>query len=120
TLVCGVAGLFFFPDPVFSANNGLQQIAELTPQQFQEVERKASHGDRTSQAILAIAYEQGIHVVQNDSEAVKWYRRLAEGGSVDAQNRMGIFCQEGRGAPQSYSEAAEWFRKAATMGDEAG
>jgi len=80
------------PCPMAAAGeSGLSQIAELTPQQFQEVEQRASHGDRVSQAILAVAYEQGIHVVKNDVESARWYRRLADSGSVEAQNRMGIF-----------------------------
>src|SRR5262245_15911852 len=106
-LVCGLAWLSLFPLLTFCATNGMQQIAALTPQQFPDVQRKASHGDPVAEAILAIAYEQGIHVVRDDAESAKWFRRLAERGSVDAQNRMGILCQEGRGVPQSYSAAAE-------------
>src|SRR6516165_11442957 len=113
------AGLLFLSATAFGAENGLEQISNLSDQQFHEVQLKASRGDRTSEAILAIAYEQGIHVLKNDAEAAKWYRRLAEAGSVEAQNRMGILCQFGRGVPQDYSDAADWFRKAATMGNAA-
>ncbi len=121
-LTCALATFAICDRPCLIAaagESGLSQIAALTPQQFQEIEEMASKGDRVSEAILAIAYERGIHVAKNDAESARWYRRLAETGSVNAQNRMGIFCQEGRGVPQSYSEAAEWFHKAATMGDEA-
>jgi len=100
-------------------NSSLNQIAAMSVQEFQEVENKAARGDATSQAILAIAYEQGVHVVQDDAEAAKWYRRLAERSSAAARNRLGVFYQVGRGVPQSYTEAAEWFQKAATMGEPA-
>ncbi len=47
---CAVALL-----PLRAVENGLNQIAAMSQQEFAEVQKKASHGDRTAEAIMAIA-----------------------------------------------------------------
>jgi len=53
----------------------------------------------------------------NDREAVKWYRKAAQQGSVRAQNNLGWMYQNGKGVPQDDVEAVRWYQKAAQQGN---
>ncbi len=46
-------------------------------------------------------------VPQNDSEAVKWFRLVANQGIAGAQLVLGSMYHEGRGAPQNDAEAMQ-------------
>ena len=58
-------------------------------------------------------YANGIGVLQDDVEAVRWQRRAAEQGDASAQSLMGLVHEDGRGVPQDYVEAVRWYRRAA-------
>jgi len=59
-------------------------------------------------------------VVQNYTEAEKWYRKSAEQGNSFAQHNLGYLYQHGYGVVQDYSEAEKWYRKSAEQGNAAG
>ena len=61
-------------------------------------------------------YAKGTGVPQSHVEAVRWYRKAAEQGHVDAQNNLGAMYAEGTGVPQDDAEAVKWLRKAAEQG----
>ena len=66
---------------------------------------------------LGWMYQHGRGVPQDDVEAVKWYRKAAEGGNLaKAQDNLGWMYQHGRGVPQSDAKAVKWYRKAAEGG----
>ena len=46
---------------------------------------------------------------QNDTEAVKWYRRSAEEGYADAQISLGLAYQTCRGVVQDNLQADTWY-----------
>jgi TPR repeat protein len=49
-------------------------------QEFSSLLAKAEKGDAPSQVMLALVYEFGLSgVAENAAEAVKWYRRAADG-----------------------------------------
>lgn len=54
---------------------------------------------------------------QDYAEAVKWYRKAAEQGNVDAMNSLGVCYYEGYGVAQDYAEAVKWFRRAEREGN---
>jgi uncharacterized protein len=58
-------------------------------------------------------YEFGKSVPQNYTEALKWYRKAADQGDVDAQLSLGLMYDKGEGAPQNYVQAHMWFNLAA-------
>jgi TPR repeat protein len=62
-------------------------------------------------------YNFGTGVTENDSEAVKWYRKAAEQDHVGAQYALGWAYYKGEGVPQDYGEAFNWYQKAAEQGD---
>ena len=46
---------------------------------------------------LGHAYDNGDRVKQNYTEAVRWCRKSAEQGNVDAQYFLGVACANGNG-----------------------
>ena len=76
--------------------------------------RAAEKGVPEVQFWLGVAFEQNLWFgVTDKQEALKWYKRAAEGGQPDAENELGVHYQDGDGVEQSYVQAAYWFRKAA-------
>jgi TPR repeat protein len=72
------------------------EVLELEPQQLRSF---ADPSDTQAQFNLGKRYAIGEDVSQNDVEAVKWYRKAAEGGYPAAQNDLGWMYQNGRGCP---------------------
>ncbi|MBQ7561590.1 MAG: sel1 repeat family protein [Synergistaceae bacterium] len=55
---------------------------------------------------------------KDDTQAVYWYRKAAEGGNTYAQNNLGYMYEYGRGGlPKDDMQAVYWWRKAAEGGD---
>jgi len=77
----------------------------------------AVQGNANAQFNLGMMYQDGHGVPQNDSEAVKWFRRAAVQGFIDAQSSLGAMYIDGRGVPQNHAEAMRWLRLAADQGD---
>jgi len=76
--------------------------------------RAAEKGVPEAQLWLGVAFEQNLWFgVTDKQEALKWYRRAAEGDEPDAENELGVHYQDGDGVEQNYVQAAHWFRKAA-------
>ncbi|MDS1821269.1 tetratricopeptide repeat protein [Vibrio parahaemolyticus] len=57
-----------------------------------------------------------VFSIQDDKEAVKWYRKAAEQGHADAQHNLGTMYNQGKGVPKNDKEAVKWYRKAAEQG----
>ena len=47
---------------------------------------------------------------------MKWYRKAAEQGDVEAQHNLGLMYYNGEGVAEDNAEAVKWFRKAAEQG----
>lgn len=76
--------------------------------------RAAEKGVPEAQFWLGEAFEQNLWFGVTDKvEALKWYKRAAEGGQPDAENELGVHYRDGDGIEQNYVWAAHWFRKAA-------
>ncbi|MEO5573978.1 MAG: tetratricopeptide repeat protein [Gammaproteobacteria bacterium] len=76
----------------------------------------AEAGDADAANTLAFQYGNGLSVMQNDVEALKWYRRAAQLGSVEAEYNLGSVYQNGYGVEQDDVQAVGWYRKAAEHG----
>ena len=77
----------------------------------------AEAGNAVAQFNLGLIYEKGLGVLQDDKEAVRWYRLAAVQGDADAQTNLGVRYQKGLGVPQDDKEAVRWYRLAAEQGD---
>jgi uncharacterized protein len=76
--------------------------------------RAAENGVPEVQFWLGVAFDQNPWFgVTDKKEALKWYKRAAEGDQPDAENELGRRYQDGDGVEQNYVQAAHWFRKAA-------
>lgn len=53
---------------------------------------------------------------KNFTEAVKWYKKAAEQGDIEAQYMLGMCCYDGVGIKKDYVEAVKWYRIAAERG----
>jgi len=85
----------------------------LSTQEILQLQVKAQSGDPDAQLNLGSAYADGNGVLQNDQQALKWYRAAADQGNAAAQSSLGLFFRLGRGVEQDKVEAVKWYRKAA-------
>jgi hypothetical protein len=69
-----------------------------------------------AQELLGVCYERGTGVVQDEAEAVRWYRLAADQGNARAQVNLGVRYQNGTGVAQDAAEAVRWYRLAADQG----
>ena len=67
---------------------------------------------------LGNMYNFGNGVPEDDTEAVKWYRKAAEQGKVEAQFNLGMMYYYGHGVPEDYVESYMWLNLAAAQGTE--
>jgi TPR repeat protein len=101
----GFAVLMSFAAAI-SAGNELESTIE-----------KAKQGEAYAQYFLALRYDFGEGMPENDQEAVKWYRKAADQGNDLAQMSLGWMYNSGEGVPESDQEAVKWYRKAAYQGN---
>ena len=59
-------------------------------------------------------YENGQGVLQDDAEAVRWYRAAAEQGDAEAQFNLGVMYATGKGVLQDHIQAYQWSQLAAS------
>ncbi len=73
-------------------------------------------GYTQAQLDLAVYFESGHGGVKDENEAVRWYRRAADGGNVVAQVRLARRYELGSVVPKDLAEAFKWYRSAAERG----
>lgn len=82
--------------------------------QFREA---AERGEAEAQYHLALMYDGGKGVPQDDAEAMAWYRKAADQGYAPAQYNLGMMYYFGKGVPQDYVAAYTWTMLADTHGE---
>jgi len=85
---------------------------------FREFLPLAEQGNTDAQNNLGVMYDGGMGVLENDAEAVKWFRKAAEQGHADAQTSLGIMYVLGIGVSEDYVKALMWFSLAKAEGHE--
>ena len=78
----------------------------------------AEQGDSYAQYNLGLMYDKGDGVVEDDTQAVYWYRKSAEQGNAQGQHSLGLMYDYGLGVIEDDTQAVYWFRKAAEQGEE--
>ena len=73
----------------------------------------AEQGLARAQYNLGVAYDTARGVSEDQSLAVKWYRRAAEQGDVNAEDNLGVKNETGKGTPQDFEKAVGWYMQAA-------
>ena len=77
----------------------------------------AAQGNAHAQYTLATMYLQGKGVIQDNLEAVRWFRESATHGNVQAQYKLGTLYAGQQAVGRDYVEAVRWFREAAAQGN---
>ena len=77
----------------------------------------AEQGDSYAQYNLGLMYDYGEGVIEDDTQAVYWFRKAAEQGHAKAQYNLGVMYESGRGIAKDDTQAVYWFRKAAEQGE---
>lgn len=70
----------------------------------------------SSSYLIGIMYYKGEGVAPNRQETVKWLRKAAEHGHVQAAYSLAVMYDKGDGIPQNQQEAVKWYRVAAERG----
>ena len=70
--------------------------------------------------VLGLMYVIGRGVLQDDAEAVRWYRQAAAQGYADAQANLGVMYYKGYGVRQDRALVQEWFDEACQNGSPVG
>ena len=81
-----------------------------------EVQKAAEQSDAKAQVLLGAMYADGEGVMQDDKQAVAWFRKAAEQGNADAQLMLGVMYDNGRGVAQDDKQSYAWFSSAAANG----
>lgn len=79
-------------------------------------EKMAGKGDVVSQYTMGILYYQGLGVMADSGQAVKWLRKAAENNHRLAQYNLGIMIANGQGAQTDLIEAYAWLSLSAKNG----
>ena len=85
--------------------------------EFDDMKALAELGMAAAQFNLALMYDHGEGVPENDAEAVKWYRKAADQGHADAQLNLGNMYAKGEGVPENDIRAYVWWSMAKTQGN---
>ena len=92
---------------------GREGMAHEYSRKFAEYQQAALAGKADAQYSLAVAYEYGMGVSQNNAMALDWYRKSAAQNYVRAQSRMGLAYAKGQlGLAANTHASAKWFDKA--------
>ena len=81
---------------------------------------KAEEGNRGAQHYIALMYQHGKGVVEDNTEAARWYRLSAEQGFAEAQVNLGHMYSKGKGVTRDLIEAVRLYRQAAEQGNQTG
>lgn len=81
-----------------------------------ETRALAESGDAWAQHKLALMYDLGVGVRENNAEAAKWYTEAAEQGHAYAQYNIGLMYYKGEGVPHNEAQALKRWRLAADQG----
>lgn len=73
----------------------------------------AGQGDLRAQFQLALMYEEGRGLEQDDAKAINWYEKVAKQGNSDSQYNLGLMYDQ----KKEYEKAIYWFKEAAKQGD---
>ena len=82
---------------------------KITKKYFEETKAKAEKGNKIAQFFLGMMYDNGEGVLEDDKEALKWFRKAADQGYADAQNGLGRMYDFGKGVLEDDKEAVKWY-----------
>ena len=107
-------------EEVVEANNSSNSISEIQEEDpFTKLKKAAEAGNADAQVELGRIYDykfKEYNIEQNETEALKWYKKAAEQGNPAGMENLAISYEYGGKVPKDYSEALKWRLKAAEKG----
>ena len=98
-----------YHDPVLLKNNDSEALRLL--------HQAADHGFMAAEELLGIFLERGLGVGQpSPLEAIDWYEKAVEQGSLDAATNVALMYEDGIGIPKDSAQALTWFGRTAEGG----
>jgi hypothetical protein len=88
---------------------------------FSQLQQMAANGDAAAANALGLRYFQGdvkANVPRDEREAVRWFTKAAENGSLAAQAKLGSLYWGGRGVAKDLNQAYFWMVLARARGDQ--
>ena len=92
-----------------------QAFSEKTPD-VGRMQKKAEKGNVAAQLLLAILYQDGGVVKQDNKQAFHWCKQAAKQGNASAQDMLGRMYFIGEGVNRDKKEAFQWYKRAAEQG----
>jgi TPR repeat protein len=82
------------------------------------LQKAAARGYMAAEESLGIFAETGIGLDHPaPADALNWYKKAAQQGSLDAETDIALLYANGKGVPRDSAQAVVWFRRAAEDGD---
>jgi TPR repeat protein len=94
---------------------GAAESKDTPVEEFLKTKARAQADDVDAQYQLAKFYSSGRGTEKNETEAVKWFRRVAAKKDARGQSMLGVMYTNARGVERNYCQAIAWFRKAAAQ-----
>lgn len=99
-----------------------QSVISSNKIKFDDLLARAEQGDAKAQVVLGDAYlgrafQTGVTVKPDPSEALRWFLRAADQNNVDALLELGTGYESGFFGPKNAGKATEYYRRAAELGD---
>lgn len=92
------------------------ELEDLPPGGIDFFRERAKAGEHNAQYYLGIAYDRGIGVPLDKSQAIDWYTRAAQSGEARAQRTLGFRFLAGEDVEKNIEFGFYWLLKAANSG----
>ncbi len=116
TLLTGLFSLPVYADYV-SSNSVSSQAARYSVMSADQLQVAAKAGQAGAQFYLAVKYQNGKDVKQDDKQAFTWYKAAADQGISVAQLNVGRMLVSGIGTSKNETLARQYFEKAVIQGE---
>ena len=99
-----------------------EQVVNELSAEFLKTKAMAESGDSAAQSKLSMMYANmrppnRDQILNNINESIKWMRKAAEGGDIEAQYSLAGLLRSGAGVKKDLEESTKWYRIAAEQGD---
>ena len=106
--------------PRSEATQASPSTAALEAASFELMRQRAQDGDPFAENALGLRYFQGDEkygIARDEKQALRWFRRAADHGSLAAQAKLGFLYWGGRGVSKDVNQAYFWIVLARARGD---
>ncbi len=84
---------------------------------FSKLLRLAESGNSAAEDTIAVCYQYGKCVEQDDKKAIEWYKKSAEHGDIDGENHLANCYYYGWCTDEDNDKAFHWYQVSAEHGN---